>query len=118
MRAWARAESLWPPSIRAISSTRAFAVDLGELGDGPIAGVLLGDDELRGGGGGHLREMRDAEDLVGGAEAPHLCADGMGDFAADVGVDFVEHQQRDAVLRGQRAFDGEHDARNFAAGCD
>ncbi len=95
-----------------------FAFDLGEMGDGAVAGVLLGDDELGRGGGGDLREMGDAEDLVGSAEAPHFCADGMGDLAADIGVDFVEDEQGNAVLGREGAFDGEHDAGDFAAGGD
>ncbi len=92
-----------------------FAFDFGEVGDGAVAGVLLGDDELRGRGGGDLGEVGDAEDLVGGAKAAHFSADGMGDLAADIGVDFIEDEQRDAVLGGQGAFDGEHDAGDFAA---
>ena len=48
--------------------------------------------------------MGDAEDLMPFAERLHLRADGVGDFAADIGVDFVEDEQRDGVLRGERDF--------------
>ncbi len=95
-----------------------FAFYFGQVGYGALAGVLLGDDILRGSGGGDLREVGDAEDLVGRAEAAHFCADGMGDLAADVGVDLIEDEQGDAILRGEGAFDGEHDAGDFAAGGD
>ena len=95
-----------------------FAFDFGKLGNGAVGGVLLGDDELGGGGGSDLGEVGNAEDLVGGAEAAHLCADGMGDFAADVCVDLIENEEGDAVLCGEGAFHGEHYARNLAAGGD
>ena len=68
--------------------------------------------------GGDLREVGDGEDLALLGDGAHFCADGVSDFAADVGVNLVEHEQRDGVLRGERGFHGEHDARNFAARCD
>ncbi len=89
-----------------------------EIGDGAVGGEAFADDVLRGGGGGDLREVRDAEHLMAFAKGTHFRGDGVGDFAADVGVDFIEHEQRNSVLRGERGFDGEHDAGDFAAGGD
>jgi len=60
--------------------------------------------------------MGDAEDLVGTAECGHAGADGVGDLAADIGVDFVEDEQGDAVLCGEGAFDSEHHAGDFTGG--
>ena len=40
------------------------------------------------------------DDLVALPEGCHLGPHGLGDFAADVGVDFVEHEQRDRILAG------------------
>ena len=37
-------------------------------------------------------------------------ADGVGDFAADVGVDFVKDEQGNPVVARQYCFDGQHDA--------
>jgi hypothetical protein len=41
----------------------------------------------------------------------------MCDFAADVCIDLVEHEQWDCVLRSQCGFDCQHQPRDFAAGC-
>ena len=47
----------------------------------------------------------------------HLLAHDAPDLA-DVGVDLIKHQYGDAVMRGEYRFDGEHDARDLAAGGD
>ncbi len=52
------------------------------------------------------------------AERAHFRADRMRDLAADVGVDLIEDEERDGVLRGQRGLDREHDARDFTRGGD
>ena len=63
--------------------------------------------------------MGDAEDLVGPAQRFQAAADRFGCFTTDAGVDFIKHKQ---MVRGPGAlpfdtgFDGERDARNFAAG--
>lgn len=95
-----------------------LTLDPGEEGVRALAVEFLGDDEVVGGLCGDLGEMADAEHLAIASEFLHFCADGMGDFAADIGVDFVEHEESDGVLRGEGGFDGEHDAGDFAAGGD
>ena len=74
---------------------------LGLAGQGRALGV---------GEGGDLGEVGDAEDLALAAKRTHFFADGMGDLAADIGVDFVEDEQANRVLGGERRFHGEHDA--------
>jgi hypothetical protein len=68
--------------------------------------------------GCHLRHVRDRDDLVAGSQFAHFPSDCCGDFAADIGIDFVEDEQRDIVLRSEGAFDGEHDAAHFSGGSD
>src|SRR5260370_9769204 len=62
--------------------------------------------------------MRDRKHLVILAQRLHLSADGVGDFAADIGINFVKNQQSDKVLLSQRGLNGQHDARDFPAGSD
>ena len=45
------------------------------------------------GEGGDLRQMSDAENLLGAAEGFELLADGFGGAASDADVDFVEDQR-------------------------
>ena len=40
------------------------------------------------------------------------------DFTANIGVDFVKHQHRYPILPGQHGLGGQHDPRNFTAGCN
>ena len=40
------------------------------------------------------------------------------DLPADVGVDLVENEKRDRIVRGECGFDREHQPRDFAARCD
>jgi hypothetical protein len=53
------------------------------------------------GEGGDLREVGDAEDLLGAAEGFELLADGFGGAASDADVDFVEDER----ARGGFLFD-------------
>ena len=62
--------------------------------------------------------MGDAEDLAALAEFPHFLADFRGDLTADIGINLVKDEDRHVVLIGQGAFQGEHDAGDFAAGGD
>ena len=59
------------------------------------AAVLLAlfDGEMLIGEGGDLRQMGDAENLLGAAEGLELLADGFGGAASDADVDFVEDQR-------------------------
>ena len=70
------------------------------------------------GGGGYGGEVSDAKDLTAVAEAAHFFADGMGGFAADVGVHFVKDKKGDVVLVREDGFEGEHDAGDFSGGGD
>ena len=86
----------------------AGAAGLDRLADGEVAGAACGD---RG-------QMGDGDDLSAAGGFGELAADGVGGFAADVGVDFVEDEQGDAVGLCEDDLDGEHDARDFAGGSD
>ena len=71
------------------------------------------------GAGGDLRQVGDGDDLAAGAELLHEAADGLGDGAADAGVDLVEDQRRrrcaGALALGADDGDGEGDSRQLAA---
>ena len=82
-----------------------------------VGAVVLGgfdDLEVVVGVGSYGGKMGDAEDLAAVAESAHFLADGVGGFAADVGVYFVEDEEGDVVLGGKNGFDGEHDAGDFS----
>ena len=86
-----------------------------------MSAVVFGgfeDLEVVVGGGGYGGEVSDAKDLAAFAKAPHLFADGVGGFAADVGVHFVEDKQGDVVLGCEDGFEGEHDTGDFSGGSD
>lgn len=87
---------------------------------GVSAVVLGGFDDLKVvvGGGGYRGEVSDAKDLPAVAEAAHFFADGVGGFAADVGVHFVKDKKEDMVLVREDGFEGEHDAGDFSGGGD
>jgi hypothetical protein len=90
-------------------------------GDGHRGGAFilrLGDDQMRMAQGGDLRKVRDAEDLVGGAEGGELAADLRADFSAHVGIDFIEDQHGRLVDRREDRLQREHHAGGFAAGGD
>ena len=75
-----------------------IAFDFLEFGKGAVLSELFGDDKLFGSECGDLREMADAEDLVGCGELPHFGSDGLSDFATDVGIDFVENEEGNGIL--------------------
>ena len=62
--------------------------------------------------------MRDRDHLgtLGKTRQPR--ADGVGDRAADAGVDLVEHQRRRRAAIGQHDLEREQEARKLAAGRD
>ena len=78
----------------------------------------FGDLEVVVGVGGYGGKVSDAKDLAEVAESTHFLANGVGDFAADVGVHFVEDEEGDVVLGCEDGFEGEHDASDFAGRCD
>ena len=59
---------------------------------------FFGDDEMRAGRGSHLGQMGDAQDLALRSDLPHFFADGHRRFATDVGIDFIENQNRNLVF--------------------
>ena len=62
--------------------------------------------------------MSDAEDLSVLPEPAHLAADGIGRFAADVGVHLIEDEHGNVVLGGEHGFQCQHDAGDFAGRSD
>ena len=82
-----------------------------------MSAVVLGgfeDLEVVVGGGGYGSEVSDAKDLATVSEAAHFLADGVGGFAADIGVHFVKNKEGDVVLGCENGFEGEHDAGDFS----
>jgi hypothetical protein len=104
--------------MRAISATRLRRRRLDGARRRAGAGALA-DDEVVVGAGRDLRQVRDRQHLAVAAELLHQAADGLGDGAADAGIDLVEDQRR---RRGRRRSwlgavdgDGQRDARQLAA---
>ena len=63
----------------------------------------------------HLRKMRNANHLV---LARHFCKlppHRTAHFATDVGIDFVEHHNRDSIMARQHRLGRQHDTRDFSA---
>ena len=89
-----------------------------------FGGDGFADGEVAVGEGGDLREVGDAQDLVDGGQVAEFFADDGAHASADVGVDFVEDQDVDAVgpppaaAFGEDGFEGQHDAGEFSAGGD
>ena len=49
--------------------------------------------------------MGDADQLMFTGKRPHFRADRVRDFAADIGIDLVEHEQGNRIVRGECGFD-------------
>ena len=62
----------------------------------------------------HRGQMRDTEHLAIGPDLFHFFADHPGGLAAEVRVHLVEHQNRNAVLRGEHGLECQHHPRHFA----
>ena len=62
--------------------------------------------------------MRHTKHLPASGNLTQLHADLLCRLAGNAGVDLVENECRDTVAVGDDGFEGEHDARQFAAGCD
>ena len=67
-------------------------VEDADAGGGAAVLLALFDGQMLIGEGGDLRQVGDAEDLLGAAEGLELLADGLGGAASDADVDFVEDQ--------------------------
>jgi len=79
---------------------------------------FLGDEIMRVGMGGDWCKVRDAEHLPVARDLFHLFPNDIRGLASDVGIDFVEHQDRDLVLSGQNGLESEHDPGEFSRGGD
>ena len=62
-----------------------------------------------------LRQMRHAQDLVALRNRGHFLTDHAADLTADVRIDLVEHEQRNAIEIGQHCFQREHHAGQLTA---
>lgn len=89
-----------------------------KLSSGLVFGRGFFDFDVVIGGGGDLREMADNNDLVVGAELLKFAGSDGGGSTGEASIDFVEDESLDALAIGAGDFDGEHDAAEFAAGCD
>ena len=105
--------------MRAISATRASPATGATALVVVAFARLLADDEVVVGARRDLRQVRDGEHLAACAELLHQPAHGLGDGAADAGVDLVEDQRRRRSVRALQLAaddrDGERDARELAA---
>ena len=106
-----------PASIRDSSATRCRVVEQHDAaaGDGAAVGGL-DDLQVRVGEGGDLRQVGHDDDLVAAGEPGEPPTDLDGGAAADAGVDLVEDHDRHRVGAGEDDLDGEHHARELAAG--
>lgn len=81
-----------------------------DLRKSPFAGNVFLHGEVSMAARGDLREVGNAEDLSGLSERCQFFADDASDFAADVGVDFIEYEDGNEIVGGKNRFEGEHDA--------
>lgn len=95
-----------------------FMGEQADVGGGAVVAELFIREEMGMSSGGDGSEVGDAEDLSLEGDLTHFFADGMGGFAADIGVDLIEDQDEDIILSGEDGFEGEHDAGEFAGGSD
>lgn len=95
-----------------------FKGEKADVGGGAVVAELFVSEEMGMSSGGDGSEVGDAEDLALEGNLAHFFANGMGSFAADIGVDLIEDQDEDIILSGENGFEGEHDAGEFAGGRD
>ena len=109
-----------PASMRAISSRRSRGSRRarGSATRSPLPTSLLAIRKWLVRPRGDLRRVGDGEHLRARGEPRQALADRVGDGAADAGVDLVEHQGRRGAALGERDFDRQQEARQFAAGGD
>ena len=67
-------------------------VELADFGEGASVFNVFGDGVMRAAVRGDLWQVGDAEHLMVFRDLFQFFADRIGDFAADIGVDFVEYQ--------------------------
>ena len=95
-----------------------IVINEGDFRDGAAIADFLRDKIMGRGVSGNGCQVRDAEDLMFSSDVPHLEANGIGGFAADVGVHFIEDEHGDFVHVGEDGLEREHDAGEFAGGSD
>jgi hypothetical protein len=90
---------------------------LGDAGRHAPAAVerVLADEVVPRRARGDLRGVGDGHHLHAAAEAREPHADGVGDRAADAGVDLVEDQRRRRAAIGEHHLERQQEAREFAA---
>ena len=92
-----------------------LGVQFFHVGNRALIAHLFFHREVGGAARGDLGQVGDADDLARAGEGVEFFSDRVPHLAADIGVDFVEHQHRDAIVRGKHRFGREHDAGNFSA---
>ena len=65
-----------------------------------------------------LRQVRDADDLLGHGQFAELLPHTLRGHAGDTGVHLVKDHGGHVVALGKDVFERQHDARQLAAGCD
>ena len=80
-----------------------ICLEAADVGDGSERLRFFGRDIMGRSAGGDGGQMGDAKHLSLPAQPPHFLADGLGGFAAHIGVHFVKDQDRDGVLRRQHS---------------
>ncbi len=77
--------------------------------------LLFGDHQMVIGTCGHLWQVGDSKDLAVHAQLPHQASDGLGNRAANPGVNFVEDQRLDLAQLAGRYGDGQCNPGQFSA---
>jgi hypothetical protein len=90
-------------------------LEFADLGLGLVIADKFFDEPVGGGSGGDLGQMGDAQKLVVGAKGGKFFSDTGGGLATDADINFVKNEGGNFVGGGENAFDGEHDAGDFAA---
>lgn len=68
------------------------AMSFDESGEGAVIPYFFGNHKMAIGAAGDLREMGDANHLVFPAQTTHFATNRIGNFSADIGIDFVKHE--------------------------
>ena len=104
-----------PPSMRAISATRASPSSTVDVGRRHAARGVLAHADVVMRARRDLRQVRDREHLMVLGHAAHRVAHLQSDLAADAGVDLVEHERRHVVEPREDGLERQHHAGQLAA---
>ncbi len=91
-----------------------LAGDEAHGGAGAIGGAFLFNQVMMIGEGRDLRQVSDAEHLIGSRQRLQLFADGLGGASSNAGIDFIKYES--AMARGARATLGFLACAGFYAG--